>query len=105
MQNGVDQIRRIPLAKQKEAVNKMAQSLFYTDVVRKYDIENDDEQAEEAKEALEINYKVLNAVDSLNMERGKELFKSCQVATVWRLEKKRTTIKGKTSEFALTHNL
>ena len=105
MRNGVDELRRIPLAKQKEAVNKMSQSIFYTDVVRKYDIPIDDSAADEAKELLEMAYKVVNAVDSLNMERGKELFKSCQVATVWRLEKKPSNIKGEKSDYTLTHNL
>ena len=105
LRDGADDFRRIPIAKQKEAVNKMAQSMFFQDVIRKYDIDKDDAPLQEAKEAFETNYKNENSVDSLNMERAKELYKCCQVATVWKLEANPSIIKDKVSQFSLTHTL
>lgn len=97
---GVDEFRRISLAKQEETVNKVSQSMFYNDVIRQYDLdENSSEIA--AKELLEKNYKINGNIDAINIERSKELFKCCQVATIWKLKEEPIIIDGITSQYNL----
>lgn len=82
---GRDLFRRIPLAMQALAVDKQAQAIYNEDVLRKYSLQ-DNPQMEEARDLLEDNLKVVNNIDSTNIERAKELFKCCEVATIYKLD-------------------
>lgn len=103
-EKGQDEFKRTPLALQKLAVNRLVQSMFSTPVTRLYDYDRDNEQESLAVDVLENIYRVKNNIDGENIERGKKLHGSCQMATIWRAYDKPSKSKGLESKLSLTHS-
>lgn len=102
-EKGQDEFKRTPLALQKLAVNRLVQSMFATPVTRMYDYDRENEQENLAVDILENIYRVKNDIDGANIERGKKLHGSCQMATIWRAYDKPLQVKGQVSNISLTH--
>ncbi len=100
---GQDEFKRTPYALQKLAVNRISQALFAQPVERLYSSEEETDNSRKAKDILEQIYKTDNYIDSENIERGKSLNKSCQIATVWKVFEKPNIVKGIQAKLKLTH--
>jgi len=82
-ENQQDDFKRTAFALQKLAVSRIAQMMFATPVQRVYSFNKDSKTQAQAADILEELYRMRNFIDSENVERGKMLNASCQVATVW----------------------
>lgn len=78
-----DHFQRTCIGMQKLAVSLTAQALFATPVRRQYTYDRNSTSEVEAAKVLEELYKQHACIDSVNMERAKRLYKTCQVLTVW----------------------
>jgi len=103
--NGQDDFKRTPLALQKLAVNRVAQSMFSTPVQRMYGEAEDNEQEKDAINLVEEVYRVRNSIDGSNIERAKQLLATCQVCTVWNVVEKPMTVGEEQSKYTLRHNI
>lgn len=76
----VQKVTRIGLGWQKLAVKRMTEMMFSVPVKRTYKPSNDQE-----KEVAKIMEKILQRarIDSVNNERGRNLFASCECLTIW----------------------
>lgn len=104
-EKGQDEFKRTPLALQKLANSRLVQSMFATPVTRLYDYDRANESESKAVDVLENLYRIKNDIDGENIERGKKLHASCQMATIWRAYDKPTKIKGIDSKLSLTHSI
>ena len=71
---------RITLGLQKLAVKRMTELAFGIPVKRVYNATNDNEK--KAAKIMEGVFKK-NRIDSINVERGRALYASCEFATIW----------------------
>lgn len=76
----VEKVTRIVLGWQQLAVKRMAELCFATPVKRIYTPENPAQ--ERVAKLLEAIYQ-RNRIDSLNINRGRAYFASCEMATLW----------------------
>lgn len=103
-ENGIDELKRTALPLQKLAVSRISQSMFSTPVERVYSYDKDSESQQETVDMLELLYRTNNSIDSENIERGKKLNASCQIATVWKvLEKPAVLPTGEVVKYTLAH--
>ena len=95
---GVEKAARLTYARQKLAVNQIAQLAFTVPVKRVYSINNAKQKLQ--SEAIEAVYKKAR-IDALNIKRFKAYFGACEVSTIWFVEEKENTFYGFESKFAL----
>lgn len=82
---------RITFAWQRLATNRMAGLIFGIPVKRVYKPKNDAEKV--AGQIMESIFKK-NRIDSMNLERGKNLFASCENVTIWYTQEQPTSYAG-----------
>ena len=102
-ENGQDDFKRTAFGLQKLAVSRIAQMMFSTPVQRVYNYDKENQQQAEAVDILEELYRVHNFIDSENVERGKMLNATCQMATVWWVYDKPNFVYGLPMTKKLTH--
>lgn len=95
---GIEKVTRITLGLPKLAVKRITELMFAIPVQRIYKPQNDAEKLV-AKIMEAIMQK--NRIDSLNIERGRYLFGSCEVATLWYSQEQTTTYAGEQSRLKL----
>lgn len=95
---GIERVTRIAFGWQKLAVKRMTELIFGIPVRRVYRCENDDEKR--VSEIMEAVFNK-NRTDSLNIERGRKLFASCEVTTIWYTQEAETYYAGEKSELKL----
>lgn len=78
----IEEVSRITYDLQRLAVKRMTELCFATPQRRGYSPDSDSKQQKEAADYLERVYQ-RNRINSLNIERGRMLFASCEVATLW----------------------
>lgn len=93
-----EHVTRITLGLQKLAVKRMTELMFAIPVKRVYSPKNDNE-----KKVAEIMESILmkNRIDSVNNERGRFLFASCENITLWYSQEKETDYAGEKSKLRL----
>lgn len=95
---GVEKVTRITLSLPKLAAKRMSSLLFGIPVQRVYKAESDDEkQVAKLMEAIFAK----NRIDSVNRERGRYLYASCEVVTLWYSQEQSTTYAGEASKLKL----
>lgn len=77
---GIEKVSRVTYALQDLAVKRTTELCFGIPVKRQYSPEND-RQKEIAKYMEQIFQK--NHIDTMNIERGRQLFASCEIMTLW----------------------
>lgn len=97
--NQIDRMTRITLPFQKLAVKRMAELAFAIPVKRVYSI-TDNEQQQTARKIIEAIYKK-NKIDAENIKRGKYLYASCEVCTLWYTQPMPTIYAGNKSQLKL----
>lgn len=102
---GIDDFKRTPLALQKLAVNRIAQSMFSSPVQRQYAYDRKQTAQDEAVKLLEELYRTRNSIDATNIERSKKLNASCQVVTIWNTIEKPMQVGLNQSKFTLKHTV
>lgn len=80
VKGSIEKMTRITLGWQKLAVKRMTELMFAIPVQRVYKPENENEKL--VAEIMESVFSK-NRLNSVNIERGKELFASCEVFTLW----------------------
>ncbi len=88
---GIEKVTRITLGWQKLAVKRMTELMFAIPVKRVYK-PNDESEKQVAKLIEAIFQK--NRIDSLNIERGKSFFASCEIITLWYSQEQKTIYSG-----------
>lgn len=88
---GIERVTRYTLGLQKLAVKRMTELMFAIPVQRIYKPENDQEKL--VAEIMEAIFQK-NRIDSLNIERGKSLFASCETITLWYSQEQPTVYAG-----------
>ena len=94
----MEQVTRITLALQKLAVKRMAELMFAIPVRRVYSPKDDAEK--KVAEIMEAIFKK-NRINSVNNERGRYLFASCENVTLWYSQEKDTVYAGENSKLRL----
>lgn len=100
-----DDFKRTALGLQKLAVNRIAQSMFSTPVLRVYTYDRNLDSAQQAVDIIEEVLKTKNSIDCTNIERSKKLNAACEVAVVWRVKEKSMMVQGEQSKFTLSHSV
>ena len=77
---GVEKVSRVTYALQALAVKRTTELCFGIPVKRVYSAEND--RQEEIGKYIEAIFN-RNHIDSVNIQRGRELFASCEIFTLW----------------------
>jgi hypothetical protein len=95
---GIEKVTRRTLGLQKLAVNRMRGLIFGIPVKRVYKPQNENEKL--AAKIMEAIF-VKNRIDSVNMERGKYLFASCENTTIWYSQEADTEYAGQKSKLKL----
>lgn len=95
---GIEKVTRITLSLPKLAVKRMTELMFAIPVQRVYKPTNDEEKR--VAEIMEAIFKK-NRIDSVNIERGRDLFASCETATIWYTQKQDTIYAGEKSRLKL----
>ncbi len=95
---GVQKVTRITLSLPKLAAKRMSGLMFGLPVKRIYKTQSDEEKR--AANIIEAIF-AKNRIDSVNRERGKQLFASCEVATIWYSQEQDTTYSGEPSRLKL----
>lgn len=95
---GIERMTRITLGWQKLAVKRMTELMFAIPVQRVYKSTNDAEK--QVAEIMEAIFK-RNRIDSVNIERGKHLFASCENVTLWYSQEQDTDYAGNKSKLKL----
>lgn len=99
LKNGVvERMTRRTLGLQRLAVNRMTELMFALPVSRVYTPENEDEKT--VSELMESIFKK-NRINALNIERGRNLFASCENVTLWYSQEKPTLYAGEKSPLRL----
>ena len=91
----IEKVTRIALGLQKLAVKRMTELMFAIPVHRVYSPQNDAEK--KVAEIMEAIFKK-NRIDSVNNERGRCLFASCECVTLWYSQEKDTVYAGEKSK-------
>ena len=95
---GIEKVTRTTLGLQKLATKRMTELIFGIPVKRVYKHENDQEkQAADIMEAIFMK----NRIDSVNIERGRYLFASCEVVTLWYSQEQDVVYAGQKSKLKL----
>jgi hypothetical protein len=95
---GIEKVTRITLGLQKLATKRMTELIFGIPVKRVYKCENDQEkQAADIMEAIFTK----NRIDSVNIERGRYLFASCEAVTLWHSQEQGVVYAGQKSKLKL----
>lgn len=91
---GIEKVTRLTLGLQKLAVKRMTELMFAIPVQRVYNPVSDQEKTvAKIMEAIFLK----NRVNSLNIERGKSLFASCETITLWYSQEQPTVYAGQKS--------
>lgn len=91
---GIERVTRYSLGLQKLAVKRMTELMFAIPVQRIYKPDNDQEK--QVAEIMEAIFQK-NRIDSLNIDRGKSLFASCETITLWYSQEQPTVYAGQKS--------
>lgn len=91
-------LSRIALGLQKLAVKRIGELCFGIPVKRIYKAQNDQEQR--AAKVLEAIFQK-NKIDSVNLERSKYLYASCEFATIWYTQEQPTEYGGEKTALKL----
>lgn len=91
-------LTRIALGLQKLAVKRMGELIFGIPVKRIYKPQNENEQ--KAAKVLEAIFQK-NKIDSVNIERGKYLYASCEFVTIWYTQQQPTEYGGESTPLKL----
>lgn len=89
---------RITLGLQKLATKRMTELIFGIPVKRKYNAKN--EQEKMVAKIMEAIFKK-NRINSVNVERGRALYASCEFATIWYSQEQDTLYAGEKSKLKL----
>jgi SPP1 family phage portal protein len=89
---------RITLGLQKLAVKRMTELIFGIPVKRIYNPKNEDEKT--AAKIMEAIFRK-NKIDSVNIDRGRQFYASCEFATVWYTQKTDVNYAGEKSRLKL----
>lgn len=92
-EGGVEKASRVKLSLQKLAVKRMAEMCFALPVKRTYSYDNEDPVLREITKVIEKIYKKIR-IDDTNLERAREYFATCQIATVWYIKEEENNIYG-----------
>lgn len=95
---GITKVTRITLGLQKLAVKRMSELAFGIPVKRVYNAETDEQQ--KAARVLE-SIMIKNRIDSVNLDRAKKLYASCEVCTIWYAQEAQTIYAGEKSAYKL----
>lgn len=95
---GIERVTRLTLGLQKLAVKRITELMFAIPVQRVYNPEN--EQEKTVSRIMEAIFQK-NRIDSLNIERGKSLFASCETITLWYSQEQPTVYAGQKSPLKL----
>lgn len=95
---GIEKVTRLTLGLQKLAVKRMTELMFAIPVQRVYNPVN--EQEKTVAKIMEAIF-LKNRVNSLNIERGKSLFASCETITLWYSQEQPTVYAGLKSPLKL----
>lgn len=95
---GIERVTRYTLGLQKLAVKRMTELMFAIPVQRVY--KTDNEQEKLVAEIMEAIFQK-NRIDSLNIERGKSLFASCEAITLWYSQEQPAVYAGQKSRLKL----
>lgn len=90
---GVEKVSRVKLSLQKLAVKRMAEMCFALSVKRTYSYDTDEKVLRDITKAIEKIYKKTR-IDDVNLERGREFFATCQIATIWYIKEEDNGIYG-----------
>ena len=90
----MEKVTRITLPWQKLAAKRMTELMFSTPVKRVYKPKDDAEKR--VSEIMEAIFRK-NRADSMNVERGRALFASCEFVTVWYAQEQPTDYAGERS--------
>lgn len=96
--NGTERMCRITLGWQKLAVKRITELCFAIPPKRIYKPQNDAEQA--VSRIIEDIYRK-NRIDSENIKRGRQLFASCEMMTLWYPQEVPTVYGGEQSSIKL----
>lgn len=94
-----EKVTRITRGWQKLAVKRMSGLLFGTPVQRIYDA-HDDEDQQKAASIMEAIFKA-NRIDSVNRDRCKQLYASCEILTIWYTQEADVTYAEEPSKLKL----
>lgn len=89
-----EQMTRIVLAWQKLATKRMAELIFGIPVKRIYNPQNDAEQ--QVATLMEAIFK-RNRINSVNLDRARGLYSSCEFVTLWYAQEQETNYAGERS--------
>ena len=95
---GIERMTRITLGWQKLATKRMAELMFGIPVQRVYKPTNDQEK--QVAEIMEAIFK-RNRIDSVNIERGRHLFASCENMTLWYTQEQTAEYAGQRTQLKL----
>lgn len=95
---GIERVTRLTLGWQKLAVKRITELMFAIPLQRVYNPEN--EQEKTVAKIMEAIFQK-NRIDSLNIERGKSLFASCETITLWYSQEQPTVYAGQKSPLKL----
>ena len=91
---GIEKVTRLTLGLQKLAVKRMTELMFAIPVQRVYNpVSEQEKTVAKIMEAIFLK----NRVNSLNIERGKSLFASCETITLWYSQEQPTVYAGQKS--------
>ncbi len=91
---------RVTLGLQKLAVKRMTELAFGIPVKRMYNVKKDNENEKKAAKIMEAIF-TKNKIDSVNVERGRYLYASCEFATIWYSQQQEVTYGGEKSKLKL----
>lgn len=95
---GIERMTRITLGWQKLAVKRMTELMFAIPVQRVYKPADDAEK--QVAQIMEAIFK-RNRIDSVNIERGRNFFASCENVTLWYSQETKTDYAGNKSKLKL----
>jgi hypothetical protein len=95
---GVEKVTRITLGLPKLATKRMTELMFAIPVLRVFKSQN--EQEKKAAEIMEAIF-MKNRIDSVNIERGRYLFASCEAVTLWYSQETEAIYAGEKSKLKL----
>lgn len=95
---GIERMTRITLGWQKLATKRMSELMFGIPVRRVYTPTNDQEK--QVAEIMEAIFK-RNRIDSVNIERGRHLFASCENMTLWYAQEQPAEYAGQRTQLKL----
>lgn len=95
-----EEVARIRLALQKLIVKRMSEFMFAIPVKRVYSYSTDNEQLKIITKAIEKIYKKVR-INDVNLQRSKEFFACCEIATIWYLKEEDNNLYGFSSKYKL----